>query len=471
MVAVVVGESYEACRAAAMRVEVEYEALPAVIGIDDAIAADSWHTAGHRIRRGDPEAAIAAAPRSLEGVVTIGGQEHFYLETHAAWAERTDDGGVRVVSSTQHPSEIQAVVSHVLHLPRASVTVESPRMGGGFGGKETQGNAFAALCALAAWRTGRPTRVMLDRDLDMALTGKRHPFRADFRVGFDEAGRLLGLTATLVSDGGWALDLSESINDRALFHLDNAYYLPAMEVFGRVAKTHVVSHTAFRGFGAPQGMLVIEDVLDRVARALDLPPELVRERNFYRGDGETSTTHYGERVEDNRTARIWDELLASSDYAARRAAVDAWNARHPMVKRGLAITPVKFGISVHGHLPQPGGRAGARLPRRLGAGEPRRHRDGPGPLHEDPGRRDARARRAGVARPHDEDPDRQGAQHLRHRGLVGHRPQRRGGAPTPASRSASASSPWPRRCCRPPPRRSSSLRAAGRFTAADGGGR
>ncbi len=345
MVAVVVGESYEACRAAAMRVEVEYEPLPAVIGIDDASAADSWHTAGHRIRRGDPEAAIAAAPRSLDGVVTMGGQEHFYLETHASWAERTDDGGVRVVSSTQHPSEIQAVVSHVLHLPRASVTVESPRMGGGFGGKETQGNAFAALCALAAWRTGRPTRVMLDRDLDMALTGKRHPFRADFRVGFDLDGRLLGLTATLVSDGGWALDLSESINDRALFHVDNAYYLPAVDVFGRVAKTNVVSHTAFRGFGAPQGMHVIEDIIDRVARALDLPPELVRERNFYRGDGEASTTHYGELVEDNRTARIWGALKESSDYAARRAAVDAWNAQHPMVKRGLAITPVKFGVS------------------------------------------------------------------------------------------------------------------------------
>ncbi|MFO0603997.1 MAG: xanthine dehydrogenase molybdopterin binding subunit [Polyangiales bacterium] len=345
MVAVVVGESYDACRAAAMRVEVEYEPLPAVLGIDAAIAADSWHTNGHRIRRGDPEAAIAAAPRSLEGTVTSGGQEHFYLETHAAWAERTDDGGVRVVSSTQHPSEVQAVVSHVLHLSRAAVVVESPRMGGGFGGKETQGNGFAALCALAAWKTGRPARLMLDRDLDMALTGKRHPFRTDFRVGFDLEGRVLGFTANVYSDGGWALDLSESINDRALFHIDNTYYLPAVDVFGRVAKTNVVSHTAFRGFGGPQGMVVIEDALDRVARALGLDPRAVRERNFYRGDGETSTTHYGELVEHNRLPRIWSELLASSDYDARRAAVDAWNAAHPMVKRGLAITPVKFGIS------------------------------------------------------------------------------------------------------------------------------
>jgi xanthine dehydrogenase molybdopterin binding subunit/xanthine dehydrogenase small subunit len=345
MVAIVVGESYDACRAAAMCVEVTYEPLPAVLGIDAAIAADSWHTAGHRIRRGDPEAAIAAAPHTLEGTLTTGGQEHFYLETHAAWAERTDDGGVRVVSSTQHPSEVQAVVSHVLHLPRALVVVESPRMGGGFGGKETQANGFAALCALAAWKTGRPVRWMLDRDLDITLTGKRHPFRSDFRVGFDHDGRILGFIATIYSDGGWALDLSESINDRALFHVDNAYYLPAVDVFGRVAKTHVVSHTAFRGFGGPQGMVLIEDVLDRVARALGLSPKVVRERNFYHGTGETSTTHYGELVENNRLPRIWETLLERSDYAARRAAIDAWNASHPMVKRGMAITPVKFGIS------------------------------------------------------------------------------------------------------------------------------
>jgi xanthine dehydrogenase molybdopterin binding subunit/xanthine dehydrogenase small subunit len=345
MVAVVVADSYDNARKAAACVEVEYEPLPAVVGLDAAIAAESYHTAGHRIRRGDSAAALAAAPRTLAGSLTIGGQEHFYLESQAAWAEVLDDDSVHVSSSTQHPSEIQAVVSHVLDVPRNRVVVEAPRMGGGFGGKETQGNTWAALAALAAVKTRRPVRVMLDRDLDMALTGKRHPFRADWRVGFDDEGTLLAFEATLVSDGGWALDLSESINDRALFHIDNAYYLPNVSVFGRVAKTNVVSHTAFRGFGGPQGMVVIEDVIDRVARSLGLAPEAVRAKNLYRGAGETNTTHYGQHLDDSRLHTIWSALAASSQLAERRAEVVRWNASSPRVKRGLAMTPVKFGIS------------------------------------------------------------------------------------------------------------------------------
>ncbi len=345
MVAVVVADSYEIARKAAALVEVEYEPLPAVLGLDAAIAADSFHTAGHRIRRGDPEAAIDAAPRSLSGAITLGGQEHFYLETHAAWAELNDDDTVHVSSSTQHPSEVQAVVSHVLGLARNRVVVESPRMGGGFGGKETQGNTWASLVALAAFKTRRPVRVMLDRDLDMQLTGKRHPTRADWRVGFDTDGHIRGVTVQIVTDGGWALDLSESINDRALFHLDNAYYLPAVDFFGRVAKTNTVSHTAFRGFGGPQGVVVIEEVIDRVARACGLRPEVVRERNFYRGEGETNTTHYGQHIDDSRIGLVWLGVRSASNYDERREAVDRWNAEHPRVKRGLAITPVKFGIS------------------------------------------------------------------------------------------------------------------------------
>ncbi len=345
MVAIVAADSYETARKAAALVEVEYEPLPAIVGLDAAIAAGSYHTDGHRIRRGDVAGALASAPRTLSGSLTLGGQEHFYLESHAAWAEVDDDGSLRVSSSTQHPSEVQAVVAHVLDLPRHRVVVESPRMGGGFGGKETQGNTWAALAALVAFKTGRPARVMLDRDLDMALTGKRHPFRADWRAGFDADGRLLAADVRLVSDGGWALDLSESICDRALFHLDNAYYIPHVDFFGRVAKTHTVSHTAFRGFGGPQGMVVIEDVLDRVARSLGLAPEVVRERNLYRGEGETNTTHYGQHLDGNRIGRIWSELKASADFDRRRAEVDRWNAEHPRVKRGLAITPVKFGIS------------------------------------------------------------------------------------------------------------------------------
>jgi xanthine dehydrogenase molybdopterin binding subunit len=252
---------------------------------------------------------------------------------------------VLVNSSTQHPSEIQAIVAEVLRLARHKVVVQAPRMGGGFGGKETQGNGFAALVALAAVKTGRPVRVQLDRDLDMKLTGKRHPFHAKFSIGHDNDGRLLAAQVELVSDGGWSLDLSTAINDRALFHLDNAYYIPAVHFSGRVAKTNVTSHTAFRGFGGPQGMLVIEEIVDRVARQVGLPPEVVRERNLYHGTGETNRTHYNEDIGDNRIQDIWAQVLAKAEFARRRIEVRQWNQANPHMKRGLAVTPVKFGIS------------------------------------------------------------------------------------------------------------------------------
>ncbi len=346
IVAMVVGESLTQCRLAAEKVVVTYEPLPAVLGIRDAIKKESFHTNPHVIRRGDCDEALGTSAHRLAGEVEIGGQEHFYLEAQAAWAEVGEDDEVMVVSSTQHPSEVQAVVGHVLDLPRNKITVQSPRMGGAFGGKETQGNGWAAIVALAAMKTRRPVRVQLDRDLDMMLTGKRHPFYGRFEVGFDGDGRLTAARVFLVSDGGWALDLSESINDRGLFHLDNAYYIPAVDFQGRVAKTNVTSHTAFRGFGGPQGMVVIEEVLDRVARYLDLPPELVRERNLYRGKGESNTTHYGQALDDERLPAIWSRLLATSRFAERRRAIADFNARSGLVaKRGLAITPVKFGIS------------------------------------------------------------------------------------------------------------------------------
>jgi len=345
VVALVVGDTIERCREAAARVEVDYEPLTPVLTIQDAIARSSFHTDPHVIRRGDATRALEESAHRVTGEVEMGGQEHFYLEAHSAWAERGDDGDVHVVSSTQHPSEIQTTVAHVLALPRNKVTVESPRMGGGFGGKETQANASSALVALAAWRTGRPVRCMWDRDLDMKLTGKRHPFHARFEVGFDPEGRLEAAVVTLTSNGGWSLDLSGAILDRALFHLDNAYYIPAVQFTGRVAKTHVASNTAFRGFGGPQGMLVIEEILDRVARTLGIPADVVRERNFYRGAGESATTHYGEVVEENRIERIWAELKKTSGFEARRGEVARWNEASPHVKRGIAITPVKFGIS------------------------------------------------------------------------------------------------------------------------------
>ncbi|HVF72330.1 MAG TPA: xanthine dehydrogenase molybdopterin binding subunit [Chthoniobacterales bacterium] len=345
IVALVVGETEELCRAAAAKVVVEYEPLPPIFAIEEAIAAGSFHTDPAFIRRGNVSTALADAPLTFEGELSFGGQDHFYLETNAAWAEAGEDGSVFISSSTQHPSEVQHIVAHLLGIPMHSVIVECLRMGGGFGGKETQAAMPAALAALVATMTGRKVRVRFNRDQDMMITGKRHPFLAKFRVGFDTDGMVLAAQVDLFSNGGWSLDLSRAITDRALFHLDNAYYIPNVEVSGRVAKTNVASNTAFRGFGGPQGMLVIEEIIDRVARATGLAPEIVRARNLYRGTGETNTTHYGQEIENNRIQRIWHELTESSDFAARRDQLREWNSQHPHRKRGIAITPVKFGIS------------------------------------------------------------------------------------------------------------------------------
>lgn len=345
IVALVVGESLERCREAARLVEVEYEPLPPVLGVRQAIASGSFHTDPNCMRRGDVTNALAAAPRCFSGEFEVGGQDHFYLETHAAYAEPDEGNTIKVVSSTQHPSEVQLVIARLLNVTANSVIVECPRMGGGFGGKETQGVITAGLAAVAARLSGRSVRMRLNRDQDMMITGKRHPFLASFDVGFDDQGKVLAARIALVSDGGWSLDLSTAVTDRALFHLDNAYYLPNVEFSGRVARTNVASNTAFRGFGGPQGMAMIEEVMDRVARAVGLPPEVVRERNLYQGEGAGMTTHYGQLIEDHRIERVWRELLASSDFRERRRAVAAWNREHADRKRGLAITPVKFGIA------------------------------------------------------------------------------------------------------------------------------
>jgi xanthine dehydrogenase molybdopterin binding subunit/xanthine dehydrogenase small subunit len=345
LVALVVGDSPEACRAAAEKVVVEYEPLAPVLTLRDAIAKSSFHNEPNFIRRGDAAQSLAGAPLTIEGEFEFGGQEHFYLETQAAWAERSEDGAITVVSSTQHPSEVQQIVSHVLHLPANKVVIQMPRMGGGFGGKETQAATPAALAALAAHHTGKPVRVRFNRDQDMMLTGHRHPFLAKFKVGFDANGKLLAVEAHLWSNGGWSQDLSQAVTDRALFHLDNSYYIPAVEFRGQVAKTNLSSNTAFRGFGGPQGMLVIEEIMDRVARRVGLAPEVVRERNLYHGTEATNTTHYGQLIEDNRIQTIWHELKQSAELEKRRGEISAWNAAHPHHKRGLAMTPVKFGIS------------------------------------------------------------------------------------------------------------------------------
>ncbi|MGP8244059.1 MAG: xanthine dehydrogenase molybdopterin binding subunit, partial [Bryobacteraceae bacterium] len=339
----VLGENLDAAQRGATRVRAVYQPLPAVVTLRDAVARGSFHSDPLWLERGDADRALAASRHRLEGELEIGGQEHFYLETHAAIAWLDESGGFALHSSTQHPSETQEVVARVLGVPRSAVTVECLRMGGAFGGKEVQANPWAAVAALGARKTRRPVRVRLTRALDMALSGKRHPFLVRYRAGFDDDGLIEGVVATLYSDAGWSLDLSEPVMGRALFHLDNAYYLPAVRATGYVCKTHKTSQTAFRGFGGPQGMLVVEEILDRVARRLSLAPEAVRERNLYR---EGQTTHYGQVVKDaGRIATIWSQLLATSDFAARRLQIERFNRAHPHRKRGLAITPVKFGIS------------------------------------------------------------------------------------------------------------------------------
>jgi xanthine dehydrogenase large subunit len=341
-VAWVLGESLEAARRGAARAVAEYESLPAILTIEEAIAAESFLTAPLRLTRGDVSVLDASA-RRVQGELAIGGQEHFYLETQCAIAWVDESGRISLHVSTQHPSETQEIVARVLGLKRHDVTVECLRMGGAFGGKEVQANTWAAVAALGAWKTGRPVRVRLTRQLDMVLTGKRHPYVVRYDAGFSPEGRLQALRLWLYSDGGWSLDLSEPVMWRSLFHCDNAYYLPAIDAIGRVCRTHKTSQTAFRGFGGPQAMVAIEEILSRAAQDLGLPPHIVRERNLYR---EGDTTHYDQPVKEaSRIRTMWDRLKETSDFDRRRDAIAAFNARHEHVKRGVAITPVKFGIS------------------------------------------------------------------------------------------------------------------------------
>ena len=342
-VAAVIATSRDACREALARIELTIDELPAVLTIDDAVAAEQFHGSPHLVTRGDATAAIAAAPHQVQGTVRNGGQDHFYLETHCALVTPGEDRTLSVLSSTQHPSEVQILVAAALGWGRHRVVVTCPRMGGAFGGKETQAAQFAVIAALGTYHTGRPVKVWLDRDTDMQVTGRRHAFRTDWSAGFDDDGVLQGIDLDLVSDGGWAADLSLAIVDRAVFHVDNAYWFPTARIRARVARTHKTSNTAFRGFGGPQGMAVIEHVMDSIAAHLGLDPLTVRRRNLYRAGGEH--TPYGQHVRDFRIPRMFDELEAKADLGRRRAGVEAFNAAHPWRKRALAMTPVKFGIS------------------------------------------------------------------------------------------------------------------------------
>ncbi|WP_404393011.1 xanthine dehydrogenase molybdopterin binding subunit [Humibacillus xanthopallidus] len=339
----VLGETLEAARLGAEAIEVDYAPLPAIITVREAIAADAFQGGQPTLHRGDVDLGLDRSARVFAGELDIAGQEHFYLETHSSLALVDEAGQVFVQSSTQHPSETQAIVAHVMGLPNNAVTVQCLRMGGGFGGKEMQPHGLAAVAALGATVTGRPVRLRLNRTQDMTMTGKRHGFHAQWRVGFDDDGRLQALDATLTSDGGWSLDLSEPVLARALCHVDNAYWIPDVRVNGRIARTNKTSQTAFRGFGGPQGMLVIEDILGRCAPLLGIDPAELRRRNFY-VDGQS--TPYGQPVRHaERLGHAWDDLTARADLARRRGEVADFNASHPHAKRGLAITPVKFGIS------------------------------------------------------------------------------------------------------------------------------
>ena len=338
------GETLEAARRGALAVEVDYEPLPAVLTVVEAIEAESYQGLQPVLERGDAAAALAGAGRVFEGEIDFAGQEHFYLETHCSLAMVDENGQVFVQSSTQHPTETQEITAHVLGVPSHRVTVQCLRMGGGFGGKEMQPHGLAAVAALGATLTGRPVRLRLTRQQDMTMTGKRHGFHASWRVGFDDDGRILALEATLTSDGGWSLDLSEPVLSRALCHVDNAYWIPDIRVQGRIAKTNKTSQTAFRGFGGPQGMLVVEDIIGRCAPLLGdrtrrgTPPQLLRRGSDHalrpagpppRADG----------------ARVGPGQGRQRVRTTTGGARSAYNEEHPHTKRGLAITPVKFGIS------------------------------------------------------------------------------------------------------------------------------
>jgi xanthine dehydrogenase large subunit len=340
----VAADSYTAARKAARRGRVDYEPLPAILDIRAALAAQATVLPSQRLARGRPAEVLEKAPHRMQGTVHIGGQDHFYLEGQIAIAIPQEDGGMLVHSSTQHPSEVQQIIAHALGRQSNQVTVQCRRMGGGFGGKETQPALIAAAAAVLAHKTGRPVKLRLDRDTDMVMTGKRHDFLADYTVGFDADGRILALTVMLASRCGYSADLSGPVNDRAMMHIDNAYFLEHVEIVSHRCKTHTVSNTAFRGFGGPQGMVVIENIIDSIARALGADPLDVRRRNFY-GIDTRNVTHYGQPVEDNLIHSIVDRLTETSQYRERRKRVAEWNATHRHVRRGLALTPVKFGIS------------------------------------------------------------------------------------------------------------------------------
>ena len=344
IVAAVAAETLDRARAAAKLISVEYEVLEPILTLEKAIERENYVAPPQTMVRGDVESALASAQHRLSGKFECGGQEHFYLEGQIAIAAPGEDRDIHVWSSTQHPTEVQHGVAHLLGIPFNAVTVEVRRMGGGFGGKESQPTIIAGIAAVLAWKTRRPVKLRLSRDDDMRATGKRHPFLFRYDVGFDDDGAIKGLDLLLAANGGHVADHTPAVMTRALCHSDNCYWLPALRFHGLSCKTNTVSNTAFRGYGGPQGMFGIETIIDTVARHLGLSLEAVRKRNYY-GDGRNNVTPYGMTIEDNITGQVIDELDRSVDLKAWRESIVTFNKTSSVIKKGLATMPVKFGIS------------------------------------------------------------------------------------------------------------------------------
>ncbi len=350
----VAARTVEQARKAARLAKIDYEELEPILDPLTAVERGSFLLPSERLTRGDPGAAIGDAPRRLQRRITIGGQDQFYLEGHISMCVPQEDNGLLVYSSTQHPDEVQHLVARATDRAAKDVVCICRRMGGAFGGKESQAATIACIAALMTDKTGRPCKLRLDRDVDMIMTGKRHDFVVDYDVGFDETGRIRGIDVRFASRCGISADLSGPVNDRTMFHCDNAYFLENVDILSHRCKTNTVSNTAFRGFGGPQGMLAIEYAIDDIARTLGIDPLEVRRRNFY-GIGERDVTPYGQVVEDNILELLVDKLEASAGYRERRAAIREFNRSNKILKRGIALTPVKFGISFTStHLNQAG---------------------------------------------------------------------------------------------------------------------
>ena len=343
-VVLIAAENLEAIEAAKKAIQLDIETLPAIFDVKDAIAANQWIGPWREMKRGDVDAAFATATHTLDGEVDIGGQEHFYLENQACIVTPGEYGTCVVHSSTQHTTEVQSLVAEVLGVPFNHVTCICKRMGGGFGGKETQAAQPAMMAAIVAMKTGRTARFVYNKDDDMRFTGKRHPFVTKYKVAFDDDGNINALDLTLHANGGCSTDLTLAIQERAMLHSDNAYYIPNKRVRARAVRTNLPSNTAFRGFGGPQGIAAMEAVIEDVAAHLGLDALDVRQKNCY-GIDDRNVTHYGQLVGNNTLPRLMSELRAESDYDQRRAGIERHNAADKLTIKGLALTPIKFGIS------------------------------------------------------------------------------------------------------------------------------